>query len=66
MPNVNALKPNVSHVTALYRDGWENFDLPGGATLVELAGHLSDVATLHKGSPVAIKVQLDTGKRLSN
>jgi hypothetical protein len=65
MPNINALKPNASHVTALYQDGWEHFDLPEGATLVELASHLRGVALMHKGSPLSIKVQLDTGQRPS-
>lgn len=65
MSKFNAAEPNASHVTALYRDGWEQFDLPDGATLVELAGHLSNVAVMHQGSPVSIKVQLSSGRRLA-
>lgn len=65
MPRLNSLEPNASHVTALYRDGWKRFDLPEGATLMELAGQLRKVASMHNGLPTAIKVQLDSAERLT-
>ena len=50
-------QPHSNWVTALFADRELSFVLPKGATLEDLAGRL---ASLHVGTPVAIKVRLDS------
>lgn len=59
MPTPNSDTPHASHVTALYRDGWQQFALPVDATLAELADRLEAFAMAHDGAPVMVEVQFD-------
>jgi hypothetical protein len=49
----------TSHVSALYHDGCEFFDLPEGATLAELVSCLDDLAIAHEGEPIAVNLRFD-------
>ncbi len=59
MPTLQTHKIAAAHVMALYHDGCEFFDLPAGATFVELAGFLDDLATTHVGEPIAVNLRFD-------
>jgi hypothetical protein len=50
-------EPNPSCVTAIFADRALFFVLPKGATLEDLAGHLT---SLRVDTPVAINVRLDS------
>lgn len=50
---------SASHVMARYPDGWERFDLPAGATLMDLAGRLDTLADTHHA--VAFEVTIHFG-----
>lgn len=60
MLSIHNIKPQASHVTALFRDGAQSFFLREGATLAELAGQINVLGIRHEGAPIAIHVQFDT------
>lgn len=48
--------PNVQ---VQFSDGTHSFLLPAGATLVELADRVDDLAAMHDCAPIAINVDFD-------
>jgi hypothetical protein len=63
MLNLHAPHPHASHVIALYQDGWDFFDLPAGASLVELAGRLDNLSEAHHGAAIEVNVRFETSLR---
>ena len=59
MPTLRSHTPATAHVMALYHDGCEFFDLHEGATFIELAGFLDELATTHEGEPIAVNLRFD-------
>jgi len=55
----HANRPQVPHVTALFRDGAHSFLLSEGATLAEPATHVDDLGASHEGGPIVIHVEFD-------
>ena len=60
MPTLRSHTPAAAQVMALYHDGCEFFDLPEGATFIELAGFLDDLATTHEREPIAVNLRFDS------
>lgn len=62
MLDIHAANPHASHVIALYPDGWEFFDLPAGATLIDLASRLDALADTHHGIAVEVKMHFEASQ----
>ena len=60
MPRSNEVGSKLSHVNALFPDGWQSFTLPVGATLGDLSIRLDDLAAAHFGAAFSVEVQLST------
>jgi hypothetical protein len=48
------------HVMVQFGDGVHSFLLPTGATLMELADRVDNLAAMHDCAPIAIHVEFDT------
>lgn len=59
MASTIAREIHTSHVQVQFSDGTHSFLLPAGATLVELADRVDDLAAMHDGAPIAINVDFD-------
>lgn len=54
--------PRPNSVMAMFEDGLSTFLLSCDATFEELAGRLDHVAERHHGKPIAIKLELGSGR----
>ena len=59
MARSNACMEQPPHVEVQFSDGTYSFLLQAGATLVELADRVDDLAAMHDGAPIAIHVDFD-------
>ena len=63
MRNLQTAVPESHHVSITYGDGAHSFWLARGATLGELAVHVSDLDALHSSTPLAIEIVVETPRR---
>ncbi len=60
MTNPNVSAKQSRNVMVQFGDGAHAFLLPAGATLMELADRVGDLAAMHHGALISIQVELDT------
>ena len=62
MQDIPSDAPPPNSVMAMFEDGLSTFLLSCDATFEELAGRLDHVAERHDGRPIAIKLELGSGR----
>ncbi len=60
MTSSNTREKHPPHVMVQFGDGAHSFLLPAGATLMELADRVDDLAATHESAPIAIHVDFNT------
>ncbi len=59
MKNMNSGGKHLPHVIVQFNDGAHSFLLPAGATFLELADRIDDLAAIHSSPPIAVHVDFD-------